>query len=1009
MKVVIGLLALSVGVAHAQTTNPQSTNFGVVSSTGLEGKGTVINPLVTKFDTLQQFPNIPGGAFVLLTDSAHPRGILVPASAFSQPEVFRSNGTLSGAAGVGFKVGIDYSSGTQYYVNSSGNWTAFPPGTTVVLNELPSGKLNINAGTGGVRDALLSIDRLPPLVGAIDPANDRIPLWDVSGNTNAYTSVNAIKATTTNTLVLSGTNLVSTVNGIPATATIPAPVDAWRGSTYPGSTLPSTPTEEIARQGQVSIVLNKSGALATAGSTGGNALFVQNTNGGTSTLSAITGYTVNSGNALGVYGQVGSYDGTNWSGLRANSNVGLQPAIKAVNQQGSTGLAYLGQGAFSNTGNFDSLGIPTFSIAASGINTHFVVKGQSGTRSSFNQYPGNYSPTIITQSEGSTRALALGQLDDAQTNLMGARITAISNAGNLGLDIHCNATPTTTQGVNCLNIKSVGLGLGIPSGQSATTKLDIDTGVANDSGLRLRQTKFGTSLAQASNLALGVDLNGKVAVASTIGSADTRATNPQPQSYNTGTTFEFKQCNSIGVPANAVSNSTYCGLSTDRPYGLGSDFSGGQVCRVATAIQGSVGTKLAQCSLDSINWGPWSILPSSSSQIPNFYSKLQNTLTGGGIVEYTNDRYLKWSARFLALGAGTSVNTGTLDILTSGYVDITMPPVGTAIVAVGGNVANAVSAAKGIPLPAWGCLYYDVATQTSNTGVFGNFKIHGYGTNEQIKVPASYILIGCTNDDNKSLKLATGAVLYNSLGGLNTDPVLSFEQNKQDLVLTSMKNSISGGGNKSFDGTSVSWNTRFIAIGYGTSSLSTDGYFNIDLPPIGTVVPGIGTGNTSVTATGIQLNVWECLYYILPLGSSNGSLQTNFRKLAYSTGFLLPKHWVPVACRNGDLDSTFIKWADGSISGKSSLETLGSFGANIRLVSAAYTVANDDFTIVATGSISFPITLGPPVNRKILNIKNNSASSISIVGSIDGVSTTIYIPAQSSRTFHSSTTTWYLI
>lgn len=90
------------------------------------------------------------------------------------------------------------------------------------------------------------------------------------------------------------------------------------------------------------------------------------------------------------------------------------------------------------------------------------------------------------------------------------------------------------------------------------------------------------------------------------------------------------------------------------------------------------------------------------------------------------------------------------------------------------------------------------------------------------------------------------------------------------------------------------------------------------------------------------------------------------------------------------------------------LESQGSFGANIRSVSANTTLNNTDYTVVFT-ALGLIATLPASVNRRIYNIKNISTGTLDITGNIDGVSQTITIGSGNSRTFHGNGTTWYII
>lgn len=115
-----------------------------------------------------------------------------------------------------------------------------------------------------------------------------------------------------------------------------------------------------------------------------------------------------------------------------------------------------------------------------------------------------------------------------------------------------------------------------------------------------------------------------------------------------------------------------------------------------------------------------------------------------------------------------------------------------------------------------------------------------------------------------------------------------------------------GGGVLACDATGVSWSQRFLLMGMGRhASYVSGGYFQIDMPANGTVIPrynsAAGAGDTVTVASGkIPLAVWETLYYELPFGSGTASDPTKFRVVGYSTGndFTVPWNWLPIVTRN---------------------------------------------------------------------------------------------------------------
>lgn len=121
---------------------------------------------------------------------------------------------------------------------------------------------------------------------------------------------------------------------------------------------------------------------------------------------------------------------------------------------------------------------------------------------------------------------------------------------------------------------------------------------------------------------------------------------------------------------------------------------------------------------------------------------------------------------------------------------------------------------------------------------------------------------------------------------------------------------LTGGGLVSVSASAeLGWNQRFMVISQGRGSgLTGAGYFEINQPPAGTVIPGVG-GAASVTATanGIALGLWTVLWYILPVGAATvSSVAANFRVSGYTatTDFRPPSNWIPLALRRGESGSS---------------------------------------------------------------------------------------------------------
>lgn len=122
-------------------------------------------------------------------------------------------------------------------------------------------------------------------------------------------------------------------------------------------------------------------------------------------------------------------------------------------------------------------------------------------------------------------------------------------------------------------------------------------------------------------------------------------------------------------------------------------------------------------------------------------------------------------------------------------------------------------------------------------------------------------------------------------------------------AITKASTNLSGGGTVTYSGAAnFSWTNRFIVIDNGNGShFSTNGYFDISMPSNGTVINGYGGASNQTVAGGvINIPGWQALYYILPIGSGNGSVASNFVLASYTGALVIPETWILVAARNGD-------------------------------------------------------------------------------------------------------------
>jgi len=128
-----------------------------------------------------------------------------------------------------------------------------------------------------------------------------------------------------------------------------------------------------------------------------------------------------------------------------------------------------------------------------------------------------------------------------------------------------------------------------------------------------------------------------------------------------------------------------------------------------------------------------------------------------------------------------------------------------------------------------------------------------------------------------------------------------------DTLVASLRanNIITGGGTITYNSNrSLKNDARFIVISNGRGDhFSTNGFFDITIPTSGTITGVGGAPNRTADADGIQINVWEALYYILPIGNSNASAPANFRVVNYTADLIIPANWVLIAYRHNDAAS----------------------------------------------------------------------------------------------------------
>jgi len=133
-----------------------------------------------------------------------------------------------------------------------------------------------------------------------------------------------------------------------------------------------------------------------------------------------------------------------------------------------------------------------------------------------------------------------------------------------------------------------------------------------------------------------------------------------------------------------------------------------------------------------------------------------------------------------------------------------------------------------------------------------------------------------------------------------------------DNLMTHSREGMNGGGLRQVTSTGITWGSDFFLMNVGNNSLAPSGFFNVTLPPDGTVIQKYSGGLAATVAGGyVPLGDWEALYYEVPAGQANYSVPANWRIVSYSVTatFEVPVTWILICSRNGQ-DKT-VRWGDG--------------------------------------------------------------------------------------------------
>ena len=130
---------------------------------------------------------------------------------------------------------------------------------------------------------------------------------------------------------------------------------------------------------------------------------------------------------------------------------------------------------------------------------------------------------------------------------------------------------------------------------------------------------------------------------------------------------------------------------------------------------------------------------------------------------------------------------------------------------------------------------------------------------------------------------------------------------------------MTGGGTVTHSATrELKWTERFIILGGGRGTAagitSQSGYYDINMPPVGTVIVGTGGApSQTVNANGIPMPQWSALYYKLTNNGAFGTVNSNFILVSYTGAATVTDDMVLIAVTNSDTfgTSTFVKLGTG--------------------------------------------------------------------------------------------------
>ncbi len=346
---------------------------------------------------------------------------------------------------------------------------------------------------------------------------------------------------------------------------------------------------------------------------------------------------------------------------------------------GSTGTATNNYGLYvSATGGDTNYGIYT-------VGTQYGIRGETSSNGGRGGYFRNSSTSTGTQygiqalSSGAgasgTRYGVYGQVTGTGTTAYGVR-GSVTGANTTNYGVYGDASNGTTNWAGYFTGNTyVGGNLGVGT-TSPGVKIDVAGGAIRTNNQLISTAATGTAPLAVSSTTVVTNLNADLldgnhasafALAShthaashiTSGefdrarvrrmiSADTRASNPNPDTYEPALQADFKTNTTDGL----VDGGTYHGVLSYRPYGTGTDYSGGPMHQLGFTQNGNMWIRT---STGTTTWSAWKKMMSASdiSGSTNYVAKFTGANSVGNSQIYDNGS---------SVGVGTTSPGYKLDV-----------------------------------------------------------------------------------------------------------------------------------------------------------------------------------------------------------------------------------------------------------------------------------------------------------------------------------------------------------